>query len=647
MSKLPKPHQQNAIINGVKHFEDADRGQLIMPCGSGKSLTALWLTQALNAKRIIVALPTLTLQSQTIETWLRELSQNQFPFEILLIGSSDLMKAKYNIHTTTDGSKISDFIRDNASKDILIITTYSSSQLLAGILKDNGFGFDLIIFDEAHRTAGKDKSSFQSLLDNGLSIKKRLFMTATPKTFSNSHEFDDVKSMDDQKIYGKTFYKLSIPEAIKLGVIVDYKIVTLLCQNNELVTAITEKYSDTRLVMIAVQIIKAIDQLKLNKVIAYSSTIQRASEFMEILTTVAQVLRVPINAFTVSSKQSDKVRDHLLYEFTTNPNSIITNARILGEGVDIPAVDAVVFVDERSSNGDIVQICGRAWRTDKNKQFGYILLPCVVDTYNSIDTDDSNLMIKVLTALGCNDERILDFTKSDVEPEQIKNQIEFVGDTNPKVNLIDVIEQVKLAVWKNISRFNFDGIKWGKIADDYVDRLCNNNIAVLPEYHVRYIRGSLYKLLKQQGKRIDLHSDEAMEYYDVDFASFLPDSPYLINETQLQKTRQLLKWKRNHTNIKIAGPIQLSYIRGLRYNECKSQGRRTDLINYSDNNVATLVELFNVSYRTLKRDSQLAIAIEMLDNEDSELKEIILTGRKMSTPKRKIYHLINNLIEEF
>jgi predicted helicase len=300
---------------------------------------------------------------------------------------------------------IINFVKSKSSEVKLVFCTYHSSQLLLEAT-NNSKAFELGIFDEAHKTTGNNRFGL-GLEDKHIPIKKRLFMTATPKHYDiNRTNKDDSKkilhSMDSEDIYGPRAYTLSFREAIDLGIIVDYKVMisvsSQLKLDNEL--EIEEKLVSLR---------KAISKDEnISKVITFHRTIEGA-----------QILHMHINdnnaqpnyeSLHISSLLPSYFREEVMQSFTESNKAIITNAGCLTEGVDVPAVDMVAFMNKKKSKIDIVQAIGRALRKVPGKKLGYVFLPLSIvlnegDTLESaIDRMEFNIIWEVIQALSEQDE---------------------------------------------------------------------------------------------------------------------------------------------------------------------------------------------------------------------------------------------------
>ncbi len=232
----PLDYQVEIINSAVEYFKDNEKGLLSMACGTGKSLTSYFITEKMNCKKIIIAVPSLMLLSQIYSTY-----SKQDNYECLLIGS-DVEENIKNIcvEIETNYDNIKKWVKKHnpktkkleSAKKQLIITTYHSAELIKNCLNELNVIFDICIYDEAHKTVGFYGNYFTTLLDNNFKVNKRMFMTATPKFYKGNKE--DVYCMDNEKIYGKKFYELNMRYAIDNKLLTDYKIITPLATNQQI-----------------------------------------------------------------------------------------------------------------------------------------------------------------------------------------------------------------------------------------------------------------------------------------------------------------------------------------------------------------------------------------------------------------------------
>ncbi|HHT9144664.1 MAG TPA: DEAD/DEAH box helicase family protein [Candidatus Wunengus sp. YC61] len=253
--KTPHITQQEAIDAALSYFKEHTRGQLILPCGTGKTLAAMWIAEKMGGARILVMVPSLALMSQTLREWAANTSIRQFRYLCLCsdttvdLGNDSPIEHLYemDIPVTTDVNHVSDFLANKPSATSVLFSTYQSSKVLSEAALKTGTVFNIGIFDEAHRTTGSKVGVWNLALDDiKVPIKQRLFMTATPRIYAphikKKAKDEDVLicSMDDHDVYGTTFYEMTFAAAIKRGHITDYKVVVI-CVTDAEVRKIIER----------------------------------------------------------------------------------------------------------------------------------------------------------------------------------------------------------------------------------------------------------------------------------------------------------------------------------------------------------------------------------------------------------------------
>ena len=486
--RAPRRHQKAAIADAHNHFvtKKQRRGKLIMPCGTGKSLTAYWIAQALEAKTIVVAVPSLALVRQSLADWTAEyLAEGITPDWLAVcsdhsvgsMGDADSTVAtayEMGIPTNPSDEELDDFLKKCSKAPKIVFTTYQSAEKLCDASRRNNKTFDLLIADEAHKTVGRKSKSFATLLfDENIKVKRRLFMTATERVYNASR--DDVISMDDPNIYGSTCHQLSFKEAIKQKIICDYKIVTIAVSDAEINTLIQEKAdlsvsagnktidTDAHSLAAGIAMQKAFEKYGIKHAITFHSSIKRAEEFRR------QQEDLPNNAHIshshISSKLSAGQRAKLLKGFANEERSLVTNARCLTEGVDIKAIDCVAFIDPKQSTIDIVQAAGRAMRQSEEtgKQCGYIILPIIVPKGATIEemqkTNEFRNVARIVASLSTQDERIVEeFRVTNKKYKQTSNKI-----LNIDVDIYDaesfefdkVEKTLSTVIWSQVGRANW------------------------------------------------------------------------------------------------------------------------------------------------------------------------------------------------
>lgn len=444
--KTPHETQQEAINSAIIHFRKNSRGQLILPCGTGKTLAAMWIAENLGGTRILVMVPSLALMSQTLREWAANTVLRPFRYLCLCsdttvdLGNDSPIEHLYemDIQVTTDSGIVSDFLRKEPNTPSVLFCTYQSSKVLSEATLKTGTSFDTGIFDEAHRTTGTSAGVWNiALNDEKVPIRRRISMTATPRIYApritkKAKENDILLySMDDQEAYGRAFYEMSFGEAIKRNHITDYNVLVICVTDPEVREIIersgyiiTEDYEwNARALAKRIALAKGMDAYGLKKVFTFHGKIAGAKAFT--LTSSGygfhQVLRMLDSGFDgdgemkflhVNGTMSSAIRAGLLREFREADVGVMSNARCLIEGVDVPVVDTVAFIDPKKSIIDIVQATGRALRKEEWKGKGYIFVPVVVDKIGDpekfINCSEFDTVWKVLQAMVDQDQRLED-----------------------------------------------------------------------------------------------------------------------------------------------------------------------------------------------------------------------------------------------
>ena len=489
--KAPRPHQERAIEAAFKHYieEKARRGRLIMPCGTGKSLTAFWIAQALKAQSIAVIVPSLALIKQGIEDWTREfVALDETPLPEWLCVCSDesagaLDKDEFvgevydlGIPTTTSTPDIGEFLQRKTFARRVVFVTYQSSERLADAARECGFIFDFAVLDEAHKTVGvKDKAFAAPLFDENLPVSKRLFMTATERVVRGRN--DDVVSMNAEAVYGPCFHQLSFKDAINAEppIISDYKILTYVVTDEEVAEFIRDnrlltdpdaqvEEQEASFVAAGIAVRRAFQKYGIKHAISFHRSIRLASRFADQQQgfTAIGIFEQPVESFHVSSNKSAGERARLLFEFERSPHALMTNARCLTEGVDVPAIDCVLFADPKQSHIDIVQAAGRALRPYEGKQYGYIMLPIIVprgmEFEQFAETTEFRHVASVITALSVQDGRIAEeFRLKEFGRVPSGKIIEIEGSValGAKVDLKVLSKAIETKLWEGVGRANW------------------------------------------------------------------------------------------------------------------------------------------------------------------------------------------------
>ncbi|MFC8383572.1 Helicase associated domain protein [Nocardia sp. NPDC057272] len=439
--KQPRPHQRSAIDAVLKGFQSGSAlGQLIMACGTGKTLTGLFINDELGAERTLVLVPSLALLAQTLREWTANSSTG---FEFLPVCSDPTVvdrdstaatTSDLGFPVTTSPAEIAEFL-SGSGRRVVFATYQSSAQISTAFDLEGVPAFDLVIADEAHRCAGRTSSEFGAILNAGfIETRRRLFMTATPRFFTGSvvkeaTEADfEIASMDDHSAFGPVFHRLGFAEAIANEMLTDYRVVIVgvddatyrdWAEQGRLVTTNGNEVTDARTLAGQIGLAKAMHRYDLRRTISFHSRVSRAREFAAELPTVVDWMpsdqrpQGRLWAEHASGTMSTGKRHALLQHVASLHDcdrALLANARCLTEGIDVPALDGVAFIDPRRSEVDIVQAVGRAIRLATDKTIGTIVIPVFVDTGLSPETALNDSSFKpvwdVIQALRSHDDTL-------------------------------------------------------------------------------------------------------------------------------------------------------------------------------------------------------------------------------------------------
>ena len=440
----PDQHQKEAIEAVSSKFQSLNRGQMIMACGTGKTFTTLWIKEALKAQSTLVLLPSLSLLSQTMREWAWAGNND---FQILNVcsdqsvgkKSEDMDPSSAPFPVTSDVQEIVEFLRGPSPK--VVFCTYQSSPLIEEAQRDAAVSaFDLTIADEAHRCAGNAGAVFSTILD-GEKIRslKRLFTTATPRYFGNAIKDEakardlDVIGMDNEDLFGPVIHQLTFGEAIQRDLLNDYRVVIVgvdepmvkqWIDSQEIVALSPDALTDARTLAAKIGLIKAIKDYDLKRIISFHSRVSGARQFSEELVKVVDLVEPSnrpegrflsdyVSGEMKAGDRKDKIdRLKVLAGFE---RGILTNARCLAEGVDVPTLDGVAFIDPKGSQVEIIQAIGRAIRKVRGAAVqtkGTIVIPVFIeegdDVEASINSSNFKPVWDVLKALRAHDEVLAD-----------------------------------------------------------------------------------------------------------------------------------------------------------------------------------------------------------------------------------------------
>lgn len=476
--KTLRPHQVEALAAVRAGFEDSARGKLLMACGTGKTFTSLRIAEEVAGAggRVLFLVPSIALLSQTLKEWTAERSLPMRSFAICSdtkVGRNDedykVSDLAYPATTSTEALLQS--VQASSVPDGLTVffSTYQSIDVVIDAQANGLSEFDLVVCDEAHRTAGftlkdEQQSAFLKVHDeSAVRAKRRLYMTATPKIYTEAVRSQATEksavlvSMDDQHAFGPVFHRLGFGEAVERDLLSDYRVLVLAVDEGSVSATFQEQFAvegelnipdAARLVGIynglAKRGVQGLDEsvagrAPLRRAVAFSRSIKDSQRVQQMLhgyagartaegdpvPGMAEPRRDPRArgdvAYRLEAKHVDGTMnvlernrrlDWLKADVDPEDNAcrILTNARCLSEGVDVPALDAVIFLNSRDSQVDVVQSVGRVMRKAPGKDYGYIVLPIAVPAGESPeqalnDNQKYKVVWDVLRALRAHDER--------------------------------------------------------------------------------------------------------------------------------------------------------------------------------------------------------------------------------------------------
>ena len=487
----PRPHQKAATKDGHHHYvtKKAKRGKLIMPCGSRKSLTSYWIARKLDARRIVIAVPSLALIRQTLKVWLRETMANRQAVEWICVCSDEsagrierddvsVLRQDLGVPCLTAPDDIAAWLKRKHHGLTVVFTTYQSGEALAKAARSARFRFDLGIMDEAHKTVGDGGRLFSHLLhDANLPIRRRLFMTATERRYQGAS--DTVLSMENPAIYGETFHLLSFKRALEYTppILSDYKIISIAVSRTEVAELIRRNVfvrpdkgrwnKDIEADMLAslVALRKAMGKHPIRHAVSFHGSIQRAELFKAHNDAFSRAFPKygGLETFHVSGKTPTGTRARVIAEFAQTRRGLITNARCLTEGVDVPGIDCVLFADPRRSAVDIVQAVGRALRPAPGKKLGYVIVPILHDADATPDdifqSDSFQEVLTTLRALAANDDRIIEYFRTVIQGRQRTGggSVEFDLDERlaKRIDLAQFVRDIDLKCWDRLAKLSW------------------------------------------------------------------------------------------------------------------------------------------------------------------------------------------------
>ncbi|MFI0901877.1 Helicase associated domain protein [Streptomyces sp. NPDC020983] len=427
-----RPHQQQAVTAAARTLRTTARASVVAACGTGKTLIAARTATRLAPRgRVLVLVPTLDLLAQTARVW--RAAGRKGPAVAVCSARQALDHDPVGGDTpmTTSPQELAARLPQDLAGPVTVYATYAS--LHAVTTAHHAFDlppWDMVVVDEAHRTAGRLGKAWSAVHhDDQVPAARRLYLTATPRVWDRDTGSDEdgpdepVASMDDETVFGPVAYRLTLSDAIDLGLLADYQILVPVVTDTDLrdwlATGPRAGADGVRLAGRQVAVLRAIADHHLRRVLTFHHRVADARAFATTLADTAHTLPSTLRpaglwAQWISGNHNPQVRRRLLIEFAQHPEgstAVLSNARVLGEGIDVPAIDAVAFTDPKDSPVDTVQAVGRALRqTPGAGKKATLIVPVYTTPGEDIDDLVNNNaytpLWKTLQALRAHDDRL-------------------------------------------------------------------------------------------------------------------------------------------------------------------------------------------------------------------------------------------------
>ena len=558
-------YQESAIQSALNHFKENDRGQLIMAPGTGKTFTSLKIAEAMAREAskeqytILYLVPSIQLLTQTLRGWNNDTEMTMSSMAVtsdrnasrgsvkqdesnITIKASDI-----GYPATTSSKKVVENyleLMDRPKKELLVVFgTYQSIDVLGKAQKEGFPEFDLIIADEAHRTTGAkalgDEASAFTKVHSDLNVKgtKRLYQTATPKLYGTDAKKKAeensiiISSMDDESLYGSVFYRLGFGDAISHDILTDYKLMVLAVDETVVQKDMQKSLSDSenglniddvgRIIGVWNGMIKResfadkVSGEPMKRAIAFSRTIKDSQRLSAQFENVVNDYLNSEDGYYVNVRHVDgsmnaleknEALDWLASDDIPEDSArILSNVRFLTEGIDVPNLDAIIFLSPRKSQVDIVQAVGRIIRKFEGKEYGYIILPIVVPAGETPETIlDNNktydVIWQVLNALRSVDERFeATINKLELNKQKPKNiQVIGVGAAPDDPNFNDGYVKEPTVAYQTELELDWEAVEgaiYGKIVQKVGDRRYledwSKDVADIARRHIQGIEFTL------------------------------------------------------------------------------------------------------------------------------------------------------------
>jgi len=591
--KKLRPYQELALEHALEHYEENDRGQLIMAPGTGKTFTSLKVAEALSKKqdgqfKVLYLVPSIQLLTQTLRGWNNDTELIMTSMAVTSDrdasrgndGTEDIKATDIGYPATTSKEQLLKNWRDveETQKDsniFVVFSTYQSIEVIGNAQKEGFPEFDLIISDEAHRTTGaheasKEASTFTKVHSNtNVQGEKRMYQTATPKIYGESAKKNAkdksilLSSMDDENKFGQVFYRMGFGQAVSHGILTDYKVMVLAVDETAIQKDMQRTLSDPenglniddvgRIVGIWNGMMRRngyknpiknspYDGAPLERAIAFTRTIADSKKVTQQFEEVVNEYlgsELEEESIELSMRHADGSMNALkkgeLLDWLADPDKpedearIVSNVRFLTEGIDVPTLDAVIFLAPKKSQVDIVQAVGRIMRKSEGKDYGYIILPVVIpsgETPETILDNNKNYEVvwQVINALRSVDERFEAMVDklNIAKPKQLKvigvGGAPATSNDNDKVN--EDSNESYTQTQLDLEWDKFEGAIFGKIVQRVGDRKYLENWSA-----------DVAKIAQRQISWIKTKLNDKKDPITVEFKKFVSSLQHNINES--------------------------------------------------------------------------------------------------------------------
>ncbi|MDQ8686337.1 type ISP restriction/modification enzyme [Enterococcus sp. FR211] len=588
--KKTRPYQNEAIDLTIEYFKENDRGQLIMAPGTGKTFTSLKLVEKMAKQtnketfNVLYLVPSIQLLSQTLIGWNNDTELSMHSFAVTSDRNAskkkndDELSAKdIGFPATTDSEKLlSNYKKiENNQRDLTVVySTYQSIEVLYEA-QEKGFPeFDIIICDEAHRTTGakalgEEASVFTRVHNNNyIKASKRLYQTATPKIYGTDakQKAEDssviLSSMDDKDIYGEEIFRLGFGQAVSNDILTDYKVMVLAVDEKVIQKDMQRVLSDSENGLDVDDVSKLIgvwnglmkrssvdkdavfEGKPMQRAISFINTINNSkkisSQFNEVVNeyldgneSIQQSINVRHVDGMMNTLEKKEALDWLSEDFAEDETRVLSNVKFLTEGIDVPNLDAVIFLAPKKSQVDIVQAVGRIMRKFKDKEYGYIILPIVIPegtTPESILDNNKKYeaVWQILNALRSVDERF----------SAMINKLELNRKKPENMDVIGIGEAPSVEDVENSSRGNdnepssyqptIEGWDWGEIENAIYAKVVKK---VGDRRYLEDWSEDVAKIAQRHIEQITIMISDENSQTAIEFDKFLKSLQHNINES--------------------------------------------------------------------------------------------------------------------